>query len=339
MRELAERALPTLNLSGPSSQVANNWKKWKRSLEYYAEGKGLDNTRKKTSQLLHYAGMEVQNTFEDLVDPDPAGDQDPYAICIRKLDHHFRSDENIPFERHVSRQLAPTDGESVDKFVVRLRRQARYCNFGDSLDDNLRDRLIEKLPDIELKKKVLETRNITLAQVLEKTRASEAAGQQVKHMAGVSDLNAVGRKEDKTNDQSAKTCFSCGKAGHFSQDPCCPAKGRKCSSCSMYGHFAVCGRNLDQTASEMGRGLCPKNTSGNRKAFRRQSNQVEVAGSSQEEENPAFAFTVMEENEEGVCKVSTARHLPTMNVSIDGIVQEVLIDSGSVSNLMGEDDF
>ena len=64
-----------------------------------------------------------------------------------------------------------------------------------------------------------------------------------------------------------------------------------------------------------------------------------MAGSSQEEENPAFALTVMEENEEGVCKVSTARHVPTMNVSIDGIVQEVLIDSGSVSNLMGEDDF
>ena len=64
-----------------------------------------------------------------------------------------------------------------------------------------------------------------------------------------------------------------------------------------------------------------------------------MAGSSQEEENPAFAFTVMEENEEGVCKLSTACHVPTMNVSIDGIVQEVLIDSGSVSNLMGEDDF
>ena len=47
----------------------------------------------------------------------------------------------------------------------------------------------------------------------------------------------------------------------------------------------------------------------------------------------------MEENEEGVCEVSTARHILTMNVSIDAIVQEVLIDSGSVSNLMGEDDF
>lgn len=29
----------------------------------------------------------------------------------------------------------------------------------------------------------------------------------------------------------------------------------------------------------------------------------------------------------------------TMNVSIDGFVQEMLIDSGSVSNLMGEEDF
>ena len=59
------------------------------------------------------------------------------------------------------RQLAPTDGESVDKFVVHLCRQARYCNFGDALDDNLQDQLIEKLPGIELKKKLLETRNIT----------------------------------------------------------------------------------------------------------------------------------------------------------------------------------
>jgi len=62
-----------------------------------------------------------------------------------------------------------------------------------------------------------------------------------------------------------------------------------------------------------------------------------MAGSSHEEANPAFAFTVVEGNKEDVCKVSTALHLPTMNVSIDGIVQEVLIDSGSVNNLMRDD--
>lgn len=133
----------------------------------------------------------------------------------------------------------------------------------------------------------------------------------MKHMAGVSDVNAVApRNEDKTNDQSAKTCFSCGKGRHFSRDPCCLAKGRKCSSCSMYGHFVVCCRNLDPTAPETGRGLRPRNTSGNRKAFRRQTNQVEdyVAGSSHEEENPAFAFTVVQGNKEDVCTDDECEH-------------------------------
>ena len=46
----------------------------------------------------------------------------------------------------------------------------------------------------------------------------------MKHMAGVSDINTVGQKEDKTNNQSVKMCFSCGKAGQFSRDPCCPAE-------------------------------------------------------------------------------------------------------------------
>ena len=33
-------------------------------MEYHAKGKGLDNTRNKTSQLLHFTGMEVQDIFE-----------------------------------------------------------------------------------------------------------------------------------------------------------------------------------------------------------------------------------------------------------------------------------
>ena len=43
--------------------------------------------------------MEVQDVFEAIANPDPAKDnQDPYAVCIRKLNHHFRAEENILFE-------------------------------------------------------------------------------------------------------------------------------------------------------------------------------------------------------------------------------------------------
>ena len=68
---MSERHLPPLDLTGPASQVADSWRKWKRAFEYYAEGKGINNVRKKTSQLLHFAGMEVQDIFQDLQNPGP----------------------------------------------------------------------------------------------------------------------------------------------------------------------------------------------------------------------------------------------------------------------------
>ena len=117
---MSERALPPLDLSGSSSQVAQKSQKWKQAFEYYAEGKGLDNTQKKTSQLLLYAG-----------NPDPANEnQDPYTMCQRKLDHHFCAEENIPFKQHMLRQMVPNEGERVYEYLVHLRQQPRHCNFG-----------------------------------------------------------------------------------------------------------------------------------------------------------------------------------------------------------------
>ena len=93
---MANKGLSPIDLSGSASQVAEKWRIWKRAFEYYAEGEGIDNARKKTSQLLHFAGMEVQDIFEDLQDPGPipeSGDS-AFKIAIRKLDSYLRVEEN-----------------------------------------------------------------------------------------------------------------------------------------------------------------------------------------------------------------------------------------------------
>ena len=199
--------------------------------------------------------------------------------------------------------------------------------------------MIEKLTDRELIRKLLETRNITLADVLEKARASEAAVQQMEYMAGGSDVNAVRKKGEKTANHGEKICYSCGKSGYFSRDSCCPAKGRKCAKYFRYGHFAALCRGNVRPSPVRDRESRPKETSNNNRRSARQKNHV--AGCSEEEiqvdDNPAFAFYVAEEGEE-VCMVSVASD-PTMDLSISGIVMEVLIDSGLVSNLTGEDYF
>lgn len=86
---------------------------------------------------------------------------DGFSVCLQKLDALFRAEDNVPYERHVFRQIAPMQRKTADKFMVCLRKQARHFNFfGESLNENLRDQLVEKLADAELKKKLLEVQLI-----------------------------------------------------------------------------------------------------------------------------------------------------------------------------------
>ena len=109
---------------------------------------------KKTAQLLHLAGFEVQDLFQDLENPGPIPEEgdDEFKVAIRKLDHHFKTDENIPLERHVFCQMTMNEGETADHFMTRLRKQQRHCNFGTGSNGNMRDQLIEQIKDLELEK-------------------------------------------------------------------------------------------------------------------------------------------------------------------------------------------
>ncbi len=101
MSNSVERALPPLDLTGSSSQVAEWWRQWKRSYQYYIDGKGITNASRKRAQLLYLAGMEVQDIFQDLPDLGPinAEEDNEYVVCLRKLDAYFRAVDNVPYER------------------------------------------------------------------------------------------------------------------------------------------------------------------------------------------------------------------------------------------------
>ena len=106
----------------------------------------------------------------------------------------------------------------------------------------MRDQLIEKLPNLELKKKLLEVNNITLEAAMEKVRKWEASREQASQMVMPSQEPGAGTnvvEESSGHESKGKgVCFNCGKEGHFAQNKNCPARGRKCSKCGKYGHYA-----------------------------------------------------------------------------------------------------
>ncbi len=52
--------------------------------------------------------------------------------------------------------------ESVSANVVELRRLAQYCNYGDTLDKMLRDRIVWGINDEATQKKLLQVKDLTL---------------------------------------------------------------------------------------------------------------------------------------------------------------------------------
>ena len=145
--------------------------------------------------------------------------------------------------------------EMMDQFVARLRQQAQLCDFQD-LNDQLRDQLIEKMLDHKLRRKLLETRNITLENALTTARAWEAADQQSRGMqaspASPATANAISKQTTKrrpptSHADAGAECHNCGRTGHFARDPNCPAKGKTCAHCQKLGHFASKCRSKGQS--------------------------------------------------------------------------------------------
>ena len=107
------------NTKGEAQNLSQRWKKWKRAFNLYVTGKGVSNDAQKRALLLHVAGMDVQEIYFTLAGEDEGTD---FEATLKVLDDYFVPKANIPFERHLFRQISQEHGETVDQFVCSGQR-------------------------------------------------------------------------------------------------------------------------------------------------------------------------------------------------------------------------
>ena len=104
---------------------------------------------------------------------------------------------------------------------------------------------IEKCYSHRLRRKLLETTNVTLQRLQEMALSLENSERQARTMGNHKSVSeTVNRlrprqKEGSYSASSKKTasCWACGSTKHFKKDSSCPAKGKKCNRFSNIGHF------------------------------------------------------------------------------------------------------
>ena len=108
-----------------------------------------------------------KKTFEELTDfvakhLDPT----PSAIVERfKFNSRFRK-----------------SGESMATFAAELRKMSQHCNFGDTLEDMLRDRSVVGIKDDAVQRRLLAEPNLTLQRAQEIALGMEMAAQNAKEI-------------------------------------------------------------------------------------------------------------------------------------------------------------
>ncbi|XP_055633951.1 uncharacterized protein LOC129774257 [Toxorhynchites rutilus septentrionalis] len=243
-----------------TDDVGIEWRKWLRSFEAMMRASRIDDEDWKKDLLLHYAGPSVQLLFDTLPElPEkemrgPLFNAERYILNMTsyeeakvKLNEVFLPKENSTYERHLLRQMQQKAGESIDAFTIRLRVQAERCGFGDRLDENIKDQIIQNCQSAALRRELLKRGDVSLEEMLSTAKIFETVAQQEKSFANgdgmktpVNDVNKVDLtpslgKRMRFADPSQ---FECHRCGFVTKDDSCPARGKTCNKCLGKNHFA-----------------------------------------------------------------------------------------------------
>lgn len=249
---------------------AADWQIWIRSFELFLKVNKIENKEIMRDWLLHYAGPKVQDIYFNLpqsgnaepIKPGPwlakyvAFDNDPYTEVVTKLQEYFAPKKNQSYERHVFRKLHQKTEERIDAFIMRLRIQANRCDFGEHLDENLKEQTTGGCKSSLLRRKILERDGVTFDELIKMARIIEDVAEQQKIFSNeqkedISDNNpttevckieARGKFNQYRNPNfkfnSSIECSRCGLKGHKASFEKCPAKGKECKKCGKNDHFA-----------------------------------------------------------------------------------------------------
>lgn len=257
-----------LSLNG---NLRENVELWKESFETYCIASGVEQLpeRVQIATFKSALGPSARKIF-NLWPLQPA-DKDTVAKCLTALSTYMIPQKNVKLVRYEFSQLRQESGdgageaESMSGFINRARAMVKECNYGDLEDEMLRDKIITGIRDMSLKKKMIETENLTSVRVIEMCQAEEATRFEMERN------RLLGAEQHSVNKIAGdrhqnKRCSFCGKAYHTNLLDC-PARGATCNYCQLKNHYeTVCKKRKEDEK---------KQSSSTKKRNRKQVNTVE----------------------------------------------------------------
>ncbi len=202
---------------------------------------------RKRAVLLTVCGPAIYQLIRDLLSPAIPTSKSFEELVALVKEHQEPTPSVIVQRFHFYSRLQQSD-ESISEFIAQLRKLAHDCNFGDTLQDMLRDRLVCGCRDKRLQYKLLADTRLTYEKAIQMAKSDETAERGTKDLAGgtthklyANPRRAQPPKTPQVPFQSHAQSQPCTRCGATHSPATCRFKSAMCNYCRKQGHIAkVC---------------------------------------------------------------------------------------------------
>ena len=237
--------------------------------------------------------------------------------------NHYNPKPSSIVQRYKFNTRVRTKDESIATYMAILRQLSEFCEFGDTLEVMLRDRLVCGVNNDRIQRRLLAEPDLTFGRALQLAQAIETADQDTKDLATSRDCQTVhfntGKPPKRTQPETKK--YSCIRCGGHHLATFCRFKDVECQACKKKGHLArMC-------LSKQGRGRPHPKSS---KPSSNQANYVEGVVKGDPEEEDCYIMFALSSNSSEPYKV-------TMNV--EGSELNMEVDTGASKSIVSEETY
>ena len=132
---------PKLNKDEISKfKLGDDWNLYRASLEDYFESEDINDDLIKTSTLISKIGKDAYQTMRDLCEP-MLPNRKTYKELCEIMEKHYSEISVFKKRRHFH-TLKQLSTDTISQWFSRVKEGAAQCNFGEQLDDRIKDQFV-----------------------------------------------------------------------------------------------------------------------------------------------------------------------------------------------------
>ena len=144
---------------GPFDANNDQWMSYKERLEQFFAANEVDNS-KHVAVLLSVVGAKTYELLRTLTAPAKPAERTFEQLC-QVLETHLAPKPLIIAERFRFHKRNQKPGETISEYCVAIQKLSEHCEFGTTLNDTLRDRLVCGLANEHIQRKLLVEADLT----------------------------------------------------------------------------------------------------------------------------------------------------------------------------------